>query len=276
MIVLITGTSRGVGQSLRAHLAARGHEVFGSGRTALRGDNHHLVLDVTDASSCRRAVAEVLARAGRLDVLVNNAGAHLLGAATETSDAELRGQMELNFHGAVNMIRAALPHFLERRGGRILNMSSVGGRFATPFTSAYSASKFALEGYTEALRLELLPFGVFVSNLEPGFLATGTTDTSVVPVRTGDPRYAAARQRVFERMLRSGPAGAPLSSVARTVDTILKSRRPRLRYAVDGLAPRLGLLRALTPAAMFERLVVGQTAPELSRLPPGPQGAGTT
>ena len=262
-IVLITGTTRGLGAFLREHLTRAGHTVFGSGRQPIGGDERHLTLDVRDAASAQRAVDSVRERAGGLDVLINNAGSHLLGAAIETSEAELRDQLELNFFGAVNMMRAALPHLLSQRRGRIINVSSVGGRFATPFASAYAASKFALEGYTEALRLEVSPFGVFVSNLEPGFLATGTTDTSVVPVKAADSRFMKARQDVFERMLVDGPAGTPLSKVATVVDDILEAPRPAFRYSVDGLAGRLGWARALSPAATFERLVVKQTAPGL-------------
>lgn len=261
--ILITGTTRGLGRFLREHLTAAGHTVYGSGRSAVAGDARHLALDVRDAASAQRAVEAVVEREGRLDVLVNNAGSHLLGAATETSEAELRDQLELNFFGAVNMMRAAVPHLLERRSGRIINVSSVGGRFATPFASAYAASKFALEGYTEALRLELLPFGVFVSNLSPGFLATGTTDTSVVPVKRDDPRYLEARRAVFERMLVDGAAGTPLPKVAHVIDGILAARRPRFRYSVDGLATRLTLARLFSPAGTFEQLVTKQTAPGL-------------
>jgi NAD(P)-dependent dehydrogenase (short-subunit alcohol dehydrogenase family) len=266
--ILITGTTRGLGQFLRQHLVSAGHDVFGSGRGAVPHDSRSLVLDVTNPEDCQRAVQEVLARSGRLDVLVNNAGSHLLGAATETSDAELRAQLELNFFGAVNMLRAAVPQFISQRSGRIVNISSVGGLFATPFASAYSASKFALEGYTEALRFELQPFGVFVSNLEPGFLATGTTDVSVVPVQGRDVHLGAVRDQVFRHMQQQGPAGSSLQSVAQTVDEILKHKRPRLRYSVDGLATRLAVLRAVSPGAFFERMVVQQTAPGLAQMAP--------
>lgn len=261
--ILITGTTRGLGRFLREHLTTKGHTVYGSGRSALPQDERHLVLDVRDPASAQRAVETVLKREGGFDVLINNAGSHLLGAATETSESELRDQLELNFFGAVNLMRAAVPHFLDRRAGRIINISSVGGRFATPFASAYAASKFALEGYTEALRLELLPFGVFVSNLSPGFLATGTTDTSVVPVKRDDSRYLAARRAVFERMLVDGAAGTPLAKVGHVIDGILAARRPRFRYSVDGLATRLTLARLFSPAGTFEQLVTKQTAPGL-------------
>ncbi len=262
-VILITGSTRGLGKHLRQHLTAQGHDVYGSARAEVPGDDHHLSLDVTDAAAAAKAVQTVIARAGRLDVLINNAGSHLLGAALETSDVELREQLELNFFGAVNLMQAAVPHFLERRAGRIINVSSVGGRLATPFASAYAASKFALEGYTEALRLELLPFGVFVTNLEPGFLATGSTDQSVIPVKGSHPLFVHARAATFERMQQDGPRGAPLSLVARQIDRVLSASRPKLRSSVDGFLTRLELLRAVSPGATFEQAVLKQTAPEL-------------
>lgn len=262
-IIFITGTSRGLGRFLRRHLSSAGHEVFGNGRQPTPGDSHHLAFDVRDEDACRQAVRELIGRVGQLDVLINNAGSHLLGAATETTATELDDQLALNFRGPVNLMRAVLPHFLERRAGRIINMSSVGGRLATPFTSAYAASKFALEGYTEALRLELLPFGVYVSNLEPGFLATGTHDRSVVSVEGVDPTFHTARARALERLRADGERGTSLDVVARTIDRLLQQRVPPFRCSVDGFLTRLELLRDLTPPPLFERLVLKQTAPGL-------------
>jgi NAD(P)-dependent dehydrogenase (short-subunit alcohol dehydrogenase family) len=264
-IVLVSGTSRGLGLALRDALEARGHTVYGSSRRPSGAAPRELALDVTDPASCEQAVRTILEREGRLDGIVNNAGSHLHGAAVETSEDELRQQMELNFHGAVALTRAALPSMLAQRAGRIVNVSSVGGRFATPFTSAYSASKFALEGYMEALRLELLPFGVFVSNLEPGFLRTGTTEQSIVSVRSGHPLYEHARAATRAEMLEAGAHGLPLERVVRVVASILEDPAPAFRHSVDGLAPKLSLLRALAPARWFERMVVAQTAPAFAR-----------
>lgn len=261
-VILISGTSRGLGAQLRSSLSARGHVVYGSSRRANGSDAHELKLDVEKPDDCESVVRHVLANEGRLDALINNAGSHLVGAAVETSEAELRAQLELNFFGAVNLTQAALRGgMLDARSGRIVNISSVGGRLATPFTSAYSASKFALEGYMEALRLELLPFSVFVSTLEPGFLETGTTETSIIAVGERHSLFSDDREATHRRMVEEGAKGLPLNRVVRVVEQILDTPTPRLRYSVDGLAPRLGLLRALTPSAWFERTVIKQTAP---------------
>lgn len=261
-VILISGTSRGLGAHLHASLVAKGHVVYGSSRRPDGSDPHELELDVTNPEDCESAVAHVIEREGCVDALINNAGSHLLGAAVETSETELRGQLELNFLGAVHMTQAVLRGgMIELRSGRIINISSIGGRLATPFTSAYSASKFALEGYMEALRLELLPLSIFVSNLEPGFLQTGTTDGSVYSVQDRDPFFAEAREATHQHILREGAKGLPLDRVVRVVDEILDANAPKLRYSVDGLAPRLALLRAISPGAWFERTVIRQTAP---------------
>lgn len=265
-VVLISGTSRGLGAHLATALRGAGHVVYGSARAG-GTDPHTLALDVTDPASCAAAVAKVREREGRIDAVINNAGSHLLGAAMETSLDELRAQLELNLIGAVNLTTAALPHLVAQRSGRIVNMSSVGGRFATPFTAAYAASKFALEGYMEALRLEVVPFGVYVTNLEPGFLATGTTDTSIHAVEASHALFAGARSAVHARMLRDGAAGLPLTRVSDAVLAVLAHPAPRLRVTVDGLATRLAVARALTPSRLFERMVVRATAPELARVP---------
>ncbi len=257
-VIVITGTSRGLGAHLRRALGDAGHRVYGSSRSGEPDDAH-----VTDPAQCEAAVAEVLAREGHIDVLINNAGSHLFGAAVEVGAAELRGQLELNFYGAVHMTRAVLPSMLAAGRGRIINISSIGGRLATPFTSAYAASKFALEGYMEALRLELLPFGVFVSNLEPGFLRTGTTAQSVVPTQGFDPRFTALREATHAKLLHDAAAGLELEQVAAAIEQILAARRPRLRYSVDGLVVRLTWLRQLLGSTLFERIVVRATAPAL-------------
>lgn len=263
LVILISGTSRGLGKHLRSALEARGHTVYGSSRSGSPQDPRHLTLDVTEPEACRAAVDQVLAEQGRLDVVVNNAGSHLLGASTETRPEELYAQMQLNFFGAVHLTQAALPTFLAQSSGRVLNVSSAGGRLGTPYTSAYSASKFALEGYMESLRYELLPHNVFVTNLTPGFLHTGTTDVSVHTVTEPDPKLDHIRTSIHEHMLSEASRGLDLTRVSDLVARVLTHPHPALRYSVDGLTTRLLFARALTPRRMFERMVISSTAPAL-------------
>lgn len=178
---LITGVSSGFGHELARAALARGDVVVGTVRQAAQADRfeqmapgraHALLLDVTQADAIEPAVHAAIARAGWIDVLVNNAGYGLFGAVEEVSDAEARAVMETNFFGALAVTRALIPHLRERRAGRVFNVSSVAGVLGIPGGALYCASKFALEGLSEALSAELLPFGIHVTLVEPGGFRT--------------------------------------------------------------------------------------------------------
>ncbi|MFH7595501.1 oxidoreductase [Streptomyces racemochromogenes] len=179
---LITGASSGFGRTLAEAALAAGDTVVATARRTAALDGlaaahpERLVpvaADVTDTARAGEVVAEAVDRFGRIDVLVNNAGRGLIGAVEETSEAELRDLMELHFFGPAALIRAALPHMRERGSGAIVQMSSMGGRLSFPGVGAYSATKFALEGLTEALRGEVAPFGIRTLIVEPGAFRTG-------------------------------------------------------------------------------------------------------
>jgi len=173
----ITGTSSGFGRAFAQHALAQGHRVVATARrvetladlVAQAPDRVLAVaLDVDVAGAAEAAIAAAVARFGRIDVLVNNAGYGVVGALEETPDAELRALFDTNFFGAMAVIRAALPVLREQRGGAIVNMSSLGGQLSFAGFSAYSATKFALEGASEALAGEVAPFGIRVTIVEPG------------------------------------------------------------------------------------------------------------
>jgi NAD(P)-dependent dehydrogenase (short-subunit alcohol dehydrogenase family) len=172
----VTGISRGFGKVLTEELLARGHKVIGTTRTGESdiSDEHLTVLklDVTDAKQVAAVVEEAIATAGRLDVVVNNAGFGMVGAVEEVSPEEASRVMATNFFGAHNVIRAVLPALRRQRSGHIVNVSSVGGFTGSAGFGLYNASKFALEGLSEALALELKPLGVGVTIVEPGYFRT--------------------------------------------------------------------------------------------------------
>src|SRR5262245_2598374 len=161
-VVLITGASSGVGRAAARVLSQHGYRVFGTSRdpagSPASPDVELVALDVRNDDSVAACAKSVFDRAGRVDILVNNAAYELAGALEETSVEEAKAQFETNFFGVVRMVRAVLPSMRERRQGRIVNVSSLSGVSAIPFMGIYSASKFALEGYTEALRMEVEPF----------------------------------------------------------------------------------------------------------------------
>jgi NAD(P)-dependent dehydrogenase (short-subunit alcohol dehydrogenase family) len=177
----ITGASSGFGAAFARVALERGANIVATARSAAPlaelaasapGRVLALAFDVTESGAADRAVSAALARFGRIDVLVNSAGYGIVGAVEETPEAELRAQMETNFFGAVALTRAVLPHMRARRSGAIVNLSSLGGQLSFAGFSAYSASKFALEGFSEALAQEVAPFGIKVLIVEPGAFRT--------------------------------------------------------------------------------------------------------
>jgi NAD(P)-dependent dehydrogenase (short-subunit alcohol dehydrogenase family) len=238
--VLVTGASSGIGYSIAGHLARLGYRVFGTSRQpeaeTLDGFNM-LKLDVTDDNSVQACVANVLERAGQLDVLVNNAGVDLLGSIEETPLEDAKWVFETNYFGATRMIQAVLPHMRTRRSGQIINISSALGRAAWPFEAHYCASKYALEGYTEALRYEMALWGIKVSSVQPGFFKSNMhKNQRYAPPTVAD--YDRPRERSIQLGKEWAEAAPDPLPVARKVQRIIESRSPRLRYAV-GLEAKL-------------------------------------
>jgi NAD(P)-dependent dehydrogenase (short-subunit alcohol dehydrogenase family) len=252
-VALVTGASSGVGRATARALAGRGWRVFGTSRSPSgeAGPFELLPLDVRDDASVAACVAAVTAGAGRIDLVVNNAGFEQAGALEELSLEEARAQFETNFFGVVRMVKEVLPIMRGQRGGRIINLSSLTGLAATPFMGMYSASKFALEGYSEALRHELRPLGIHVSMVEPGFLKTPMMQNRKVAARTiGD--YDQWRQRAYAAIREYEEKGPPPELVAEAIASVAASRRPRLRYLVGRQALLLASLKRLLPQGMFE------------------------
>jgi NAD(P)-dependent dehydrogenase (short-subunit alcohol dehydrogenase family) len=255
-VVLITGASSGVGQFTARLFAQRGHEVFGTSRNPASADSladlEMLSLDVRSDDSVRACVETVVNRRGRLDVLINNAGYELAGALEELSLDEARAQFETNFFGVVRMVNAVLPLMRRQKRGCIVNVSSLAGLSAIPFLGIYSASKFALEGYTEALRHEVKPFNIHVSLTEAGFLRTPMMHNR----QLGSHRiteYDPWRQRALSAIRASEEKSPGPEVVADTLLEIISSSAPRLRYVIGQQATSVSRLRRFLPAGIFEQ-----------------------
>jgi NAD(P)-dependent dehydrogenase (short-subunit alcohol dehydrogenase family) len=255
-VVLITGASSGVGQSTARLLSQKGYRVFGTSRNPASSEAiptvQMLPLDVRSDDSVAACVKAVTAQGGRLDVVVNNAGYELAGALEELSLDEAKAQFETNFFGVVRMVKAVLPIMRQQKRGQIVNVSSLSGLSPIPFMGIYSASKFALEGYTEALRHEVKPFGIHVSQIEPGFLKTGMMDRrQVAAERIGE--YDPWRLRAFKAIRDYEEKGPGPELVAETVLEIISSKTPRLRYVIGRQAKLLSRLRRFLPAGAYEQ-----------------------
>lgn len=257
-IAVITGVSSGIGEATARRLAQMGFTVFGSRRSAsFERDAHGITLfpmDVCSDDSVLRGIDFVIEKADRIDLLINNAGYALDGAVEETSIEEAKDQFETNFFGAARVIQRVLPILRNQRSGHIVNVSSVVGLFAVPFWGFYSASKFALEGYTEALRHELKPFGIRVSLVEPGFTRTDFP---------GHGRHAWETIRAYQPWKERGIAAIagyireapPPASVADQIAALVTTGPDRLRHIVGKDARWITRLRRFLPQAVFEGVV---------------------
>ncbi|MFY1831247.1 SDR family oxidoreductase [Myxococcus fulvus] len=260
-VVLVTGASSGIGEACAELLSVRKHVVYGTSRRPSEKPPvgyRMLALDVTQEDSVRRAVAEVLEREGRIDVVVNNAGHALAGALEDTSVEEAWRQLDTNVLGVLRVCKAVLPHMRERRSGLIINIGSLGGVVGLPFQGLYSASKFALEGLTESLRQEVEAFGIQASLVEPGDVRTRLTDNRV---RAAGSHDGSAYREPFEKVLaiieKEEREGVPAEAVARKVLEVMEEEAPGVRYSVGKLSQRAAVVaKALLPARTFEGLLM--------------------
>lgn len=269
-IVLITGASSGIGKACAAHLYEQGYRVYGTSRKA--GDFPEIPsreeraspalelipMDVNSDESVKRAMEYIMNREGRLDVVVNGAGYGLAGAAEDTQVDEARAQMETNFLGVFRVCRVVLPIMRRQHGGYIVNISSIGGLIGIPFQSLYSASKFAVEGFTEALRAEVRRFGIHVVMIEPGDFHTGFTAhrrraTGVEKATVYKDRFTTALG-VMEADEMKGPSPEKIGYL---LEKIITTRSPRLRYMVGPASEKIAVeLKKVMPSKLFERAIM--------------------
>jgi NAD(P)-dependent dehydrogenase (short-subunit alcohol dehydrogenase family) len=259
-VALVTGASAGIGQACAARLAASGWAVTGASRRGTGGSGWTgLVMDVDDTAAVQHGVAEVIASSGRVDALVAAAGWGVAGAAEYTTVDEGKAQFETNFWGCVRVVQAVLPRMREQRSGRIVLISSIGGVIGIPFQAYYSASKFALEGFAESLAYEVAPFGIQVSLVQPGNIATDfTASRRLAAGGEGDSAYAAAMTRAVEVMERDEANGAPASQVAAVVERVLEASRAPRRASVGKAGERAGLVaKRVLPFRVFQAAAKG-------------------
>jgi NAD(P)-dependent dehydrogenase (short-subunit alcohol dehydrogenase family) len=257
-VVLITGASSGIGACCATFLSQRGYCVYGASRSARTAPGiTPIELDVTDSTSVSQSIETVLAREGRLDVLVNNAGFGIAGAIEDTSVEEAVAQFEVNFFGVVRMCRAALPVLRQQRSGYIINIGSIGGLIAIPYQGFYSASKFALEGLSESLRLEVGPFGVHVVIIEPGDHRTSFTENRrSTHASVQGSAYLERFEKAIARMAADEQGGPAPDGVARLVHKVINHPNPRLRYTTGPAAQRAAIwLKRSMPYAVIEKIM---------------------
>ncbi|WP_290623769.1 MULTISPECIES: SDR family oxidoreductase [unclassified Archaeoglobus] len=257
MIVLITGASSGIGKTCAEHLISKGYKVYGTSRKAkFPPEGHMIQMDVRDDDSVRKCIDYIIEREGRIDVVVNNAGIGIAGAVEETTIEEAKNIFETNFFGVHRVCRAVLPIMRRQRSGLIVNISSIMGLIALPFQPFYSAAKFALEGYSEALRMEVKPFGIKVVLIEPGDINTPFVDNRKI-VENRIPDYKPYFDRVMSIVERNERGGPPPEVVAKLLERVIKAKNPKPRYRVGPFMERVAAnLKGVIPDGIFEKLVM--------------------
>lgn len=255
-VALVTGASSGIGKATAQLFAASSFRVFGTSRAKHpdRDSVEMLMLDVTSDDSVRRCIDEVLARAGQIDVLVNNAGMWQASIAEETPLSIVHAIFETNFFGAARMTNAVLLGMRKRRAGRIINVGSLAAWVGEPGEAFYAASKKALSGYSEALRHEVWPLGIHVSLVEPGPFRTDLSNT-LLPTEKTISDYETVRESIRKTLERALAEGGDPQRAAQLILKVAQSRTPRFRYGVGPGAHWLPYLRTLFPQRLFDYLL---------------------
>lgn len=231
-VILITGASSGIGKATANLLVQQGYTVYGTSRKVSENTNgvRMLTMDVTQPASIQQAVEQILSEQGRIDILINNAGLGISGALELETDEEIGKQMDTNFMGVVRMCKAVIPIMRKERKGFIINISSIGGLIAVPFQGFYSASKFAVEGYSEALQHEVRPFGIRVCLVEPGdFYTNFTANRDISSATLDNPDYRKVFGRVIDAFEKMEKNGAHPDKLAHAILRLIRSSRPPFR-----------------------------------------------
>ncbi|MFZ4878405.1 oxidoreductase [Janthinobacterium sp. Mn2066] len=260
-VALITGASSGMGKDFALRLIKEGYAVYGAARRVDKmadieaASGHVLALDVTDDDSMAAAVQQIIKEQGRIDVLINNAGYGQFGALEDVPLDEGRRQMETNLFGAARLVQLCLPHMRAQGYGRIFNISSIGGKLAGPLGGWYHASKFALEGYSDALRLEVKPFGIAVVVIEPGGVESEWAGIATQEASRYSAQGAYAGLVKGFGKIQENTGQAPTRVISDLIVKALKAKQPKARYHGGVLAAPLLFLRWILSDRMFDRLV---------------------
>lgn len=254
-VALVTGASSGIGLVTAQLLAKAGYRVFGTSRreTAHSEGVTTLICDVTDDASVRKMVDDVVQSTGRLDLVVNNAGIGLLGAAEDSSIAQVTRLFDVNVFGVARVVNAVLPIMRSQKRGRIINVSSAQGLIPAPFSAYYSATKHALEGYSESLDHEVRNFGIHVVLVEPGVTHTSFEENMTRPDQPLAP-YDRERSRMEQLMRTWIATGDAPQLVAETIFKAATATKPKLRYAAGRQSSQVPLLRFL-PEALVDKFL---------------------
>ena len=256
-VILVTGISSGFGKRDAELLAKRGHIVYGTIRTdcEMYPSIKVLKMDIIDFTSIDKAIAQVIQNEGRIDVLINNAGMHLGGPIEEAPTEWYSRQMETNFNGTVHVLQTVLPYMRKQAQGTIINISSIGGLMGLPFQPFYSACKFAIEGLSEALRMELKPFNIKVIVVNPGDFHTSNTANRKNITVAGGP-YEEQFKKSLAQIEKDENGGGDPIILARKMVKIVESKHPHNRYIIASFDDKLAVfLKRILPIGIFQEIL---------------------
>lgn len=259
-VVLVTGASRGIGKEIAIAFANEGHIVYGCSRNEFSNSKFtSIIMDVNDIQSVEMSLSNIMQAHNKIDIVINNAGYDLYGSFQGTSDKEVREQMETNFFGTLNIVRAVLPFMKKQQSGQIINISSIGGLMAVPYNSIYTASKFALEGFFESIRFELHKDNIKVVLIEPQGVKTESLDLSIKRVSNELDDHKHQVEDMVNRMKKDGlEKGVTTTKVANRILEVSKKKNPKFRYPVGTFVSFVPLMKLLTPQKLLFKYIKKQ------------------
>jgi short-subunit dehydrogenase len=259
-VVFITGASSGIGKAIGEFLHHKNYVVYGTSRNpiAVKNSIFPLVqLDVRDANSIQSAIAEVLSKAGRIDVVINNAGVGITGPLEEIPAHEIKNNFETNLFGPIEVMKAVLPQMRQQKHGLIINITSIAGYMGLPYRSVYSSSKGALELITEALRMEVKSFGIHITNVAPGDFATNIAASRFhAPVIAGS-AYEISYGNTLKEMNEHVDSGSNPNQMAEVIYKIINTPNPKIHYKVGAFLQKFSIvLKRILPDKTYEKMLM--------------------
>jgi short-subunit dehydrogenase len=266
-VILITGASSGMGKVTAFQLLKEGHIVYGAARRItlmedlMEAGGHVLPLDITVEEDIVNVVKIIIKEQGRIDVLVNNAGYGLYGAVEDISIEDAKRQFDVNLFGLARLTQQVLPYMREQQSGKIINISSMGGKIYTPLGAWYHATKHALEGWSDCLRLELKPFQIDVVIIEPGAIATEFGNVMYLPMlnNSGQGPYATmakAMAKTTKETYEKPGAASPPEVIAKVISKAILAEKPKIRYVAGKMAKTVILLRKIFGDRIYDRVIM--------------------